>query len=184
MTVTKLQSVLAFSPSEVAAIPPPLARIRELEEENHLLHRELDDLRRQLQDRQIQLRPDIGAHRPLSALDDRRVDRADIKRRRTLDHPTDTYLYSPGTHLPSPPPPLTIPSPMSPSYPSLGYPPSASMHRPTSASLMSQYGVSYTMPGTPSGSSATSSPSTQSFSASTCSLFGSFALHENEEKRS
>ena len=41
-TVTKLQSVLALSPDQVAAIPPPLMRIRELEQENELLHREVD----------------------------------------------------------------------------------------------------------------------------------------------
>ncbi|KAH9846072.1 hypothetical protein C2E23DRAFT_693061, partial [Lenzites betulinus] len=45
-TVTKLQSVLALSPDQVAAIPPPLVRIRELEQDNEMLQREVQELRR------------------------------------------------------------------------------------------------------------------------------------------
>ncbi|EMD31675.1 hypothetical protein CERSUDRAFT_162728, partial [Gelatoporia subvermispora B] len=36
-TVAKLQIVLALSPDQVAALPPPLIRIRELEHDNELL---------------------------------------------------------------------------------------------------------------------------------------------------
>ncbi|KAF9806051.1 hypothetical protein IEO21_08822 [Rhodonia placenta] len=75
-TVTKLQSVLALSPDQVAALPPPLIRIRELEEENDLLHRQLDDLRRQLDLRSARLRPDLAR-----APDDDR----DARRRRMTD---------------------------------------------------------------------------------------------------
>lgn len=83
-TVTKLQSVLALSPDQVAAIPPPLMRIRELEQENELLHREVEELRRQLEMKNSQLRPDFrrDAYTPLP--DDRHFDR-ESKRRRTAD---------------------------------------------------------------------------------------------------
>ncbi|KAI0033018.1 hypothetical protein K488DRAFT_21578, partial [Vararia minispora EC-137] len=45
-TVTKLQTALALSPEQVAALPPPSARIRQLEHENATLRAENDDLRR------------------------------------------------------------------------------------------------------------------------------------------
>ena len=81
-TVTKLQSVLALSPEQVAAIPPPLMRIRELETENELLRREVEELRRQLDQRGGQHRRD--AYTPLP--DDRLFDRESVnKRRRTTD---------------------------------------------------------------------------------------------------
>ncbi|KZT00717.1 uncharacterized protein LAESUDRAFT_665585 [Laetiporus sulphureus 93-53] len=88
-TVTKLQTVLALSPDQVAALPPPLVRIRELEEENELLHREIDELRRQLELRNARLRPDI-THRNAMVMqtDDARSDR-DARRRRM----TDSNIY-------------------------------------------------------------------------------------------
>ncbi|ETW77583.1 hypothetical protein HETIRDRAFT_327794, partial [Heterobasidion irregulare TC 32-1] len=45
-TVTKLQSVLALSPDQVVALPPPSLRIRQLEQDNAKLVRENDELRR------------------------------------------------------------------------------------------------------------------------------------------
>ncbi|KAI0061070.1 hypothetical protein BV25DRAFT_1773124, partial [Artomyces pyxidatus] len=45
-TVTKLQTALALSPDQVAALPPPTLRIRQLEQENAKLIRENDDMRR------------------------------------------------------------------------------------------------------------------------------------------
>jgi hypothetical protein len=47
-TVTKLQTALALSPEQVAALPPPTLRIRQLEQENTKLIRENEELRRQL----------------------------------------------------------------------------------------------------------------------------------------
>jgi hypothetical protein len=47
-TVTKLQTALALSPEQVAALPPPTLRIRQLEQENAKLMRENEELRRQL----------------------------------------------------------------------------------------------------------------------------------------
>ncbi|KAI0332203.1 hypothetical protein GY45DRAFT_506858 [Cubamyces sp. BRFM 1775] len=167
-TVTKLQSVLALSPDQVAAIPPPLLRIRELEQENEMLHREVEELRRQLEIKNAQLRgPDLGMRREpppfggAGVLDDHRSDR-EPKRRRTSDA---NGLYV--TH--SPPPPLTIPSVAS-QYASQSPPHSsgyAYSSRPGSASFYPSYGVSaYAVPETPSSSTA-SSPS---FSASVLSV--------------
>ncbi|CCM06497.1 uncharacterized protein FIBRA_08767 [Fibroporia radiculosa] len=82
-TVTKLQTVLALSPDQVATLPPPLVRIRELEEENEILHREIDDLRRQLEQRNARLRPDITRRTDLLTLADD-GDR-DGRRRRLAD---------------------------------------------------------------------------------------------------
>ncbi|KAI0316881.1 hypothetical protein OF83DRAFT_1031509, partial [Amylostereum chailletii] len=45
-TVTKLQTALALTPDQVTALPPPSARIRQLEQENTRLQRELEDTRR------------------------------------------------------------------------------------------------------------------------------------------
>lgn len=46
--MTKLQTALALSPEQVAALPPPTLRIRQLEQENTKLMRENEELRRQL----------------------------------------------------------------------------------------------------------------------------------------
>lgn len=84
-----------MSPDQVAALPPPSMRIRELEHENADLQRENERLRRLLEERNAQLRPDIGRRSTLPSLtqvDDRRFDR-EIKRRRTLDHPEDHPIY-------------------------------------------------------------------------------------------
>ncbi|KAG6918287.1 hypothetical protein DXG01_015379 [Tephrocybe rancida] len=49
-TVTKLQTSLGLSHDDVSVLPPPLIRIRELEQENARLVKENDDLRRLLAD--------------------------------------------------------------------------------------------------------------------------------------
>ncbi|KAJ3722738.1 hypothetical protein DFJ43DRAFT_1158367 [Lentinula guzmanii] len=49
-TVTKLQTAMGVTPEQVAALPPPLAKIRELEQENARLAKENDELRRLLTD--------------------------------------------------------------------------------------------------------------------------------------
>jgi hypothetical protein len=46
--VTKLQTALALSPEQVAALPLPMLRIRQLEQENAKLMRENEELRHQL----------------------------------------------------------------------------------------------------------------------------------------
>ncbi|KAI0705440.1 hypothetical protein C8Q76DRAFT_750933 [Earliella scabrosa] len=155
-TVTKLQSVLALSPDQVAAIPPPLMRIRELEQENELLHREVEELRRQLEIKNAQLRPEFrrDTYTPLPT-DDRVFDR-EPKRRRTADA-NGVYMTS-STH--SPPPPLSIPS-ITGQY-SSQTPPHSSGYTTYSSRQLNNY--SYGVPGYPvppetPTSSATSSPS-------------------------
>lgn len=56
----RLQHALAVSPDQVAPLPPPVGRVRELEEENVHLHREIESLRRQLEAKNARLRPDIA----------------------------------------------------------------------------------------------------------------------------
>lgn len=99
-TVTKLQVALALSPEQVAALPAPVIRIRELEEENEILHREVDELRRQLEERNARLRPDLARrHIPSSP-----YDRGDYESRRRrlpdsavyLVRATEVFLIAPG----------------------------------------------------------------------------------------
>jgi len=160
-TVTKLQSVLALSPEQVGAIPPPVLRMRELETENLGLRRENQMLRHQLEEKNAVLRPDITRRTVPS--DDRRHDR-DMKRRRTLDQGEDVYMGSQSPHIPSPPPPLMIPQ-SNQQYDT--HSASLSSQRQHSSQLYPTYntGLSYQLPpATPPGSSATSSPSAHSFS--------------------
>lgn len=82
-TVTKLQTALGFTPDQVAALPPPLVKIRELEQENTRLQKENDELRRMLE-------PDHrGSHLPSDYRrhnfhDNRNCDR-DFKKRKMDD---------------------------------------------------------------------------------------------------
>lgn len=93
-TVVRLQNALAASPDQVSSLPPPLMRIRELEQENIQLSRELEELRRQLEARNARLRPDIDhRHHNLSPYDDRHFDR-EAKRRRAMQLPDDPYMVS------------------------------------------------------------------------------------------
>jgi hypothetical protein len=79
--VTKLQTALGFSPEQVAALPPPLVKIRDLEQENARLNRENEDLRRMLQD------PDRGQRSTLPSLHDPRV-----KRRKMAGNDDEVYM--------------------------------------------------------------------------------------------
>ncbi|KAE9405589.1 hypothetical protein BT96DRAFT_812060 [Gymnopus androsaceus JB14] len=54
-TVTKLQTAMGVTPEQLSALPPPLAKIRELEQENARLAKENDELRRLLADSGIPL---------------------------------------------------------------------------------------------------------------------------------
>ncbi|OCH90479.1 hypothetical protein OBBRIDRAFT_754871 [Obba rivulosa] len=173
-TVTKLQSVLALSPDQVAALPPPLVRIRELEHENECLQREIEELRRQVELKNAQLRPDLNRRSELpTPSDDRRFEREGKRRRMFVDQDS-AYIESSSPHNHSPPPPLSLPQSshhyaQSQSQPNMqqAYP------RPNSSSFLA-YGIAY--PATPSASSATSSPP---FSASIVSISASYALQHN-----
>ncbi|KZT64467.1 hypothetical protein DAEQUDRAFT_769698 [Daedalea quercina L-15889] len=158
-TVTKLQVALALSPEQVAALPAPVIRIRELEDENEILHREVDELRRQLEDRNARLRPDLGRrHGNISTSP---YDRGDYEsRRRRLAEP-QVYLQAQNGHGHSPPPPLLIPS----STPQQSQQPSqVGVYPRLPSTTLTSYGM-YQMPGTPS-SSSTSTASNSPFSAS------------------
>ncbi|KAH8990942.1 hypothetical protein EDB86DRAFT_3103985 [Lactarius hatsudake] len=132
-TVTKLQTALALSPEQVAALPPPTLRIRQLEQENSKLLRENDELRRQLhmQTRRPSLMTDPhfdmarrgSFHSSVSAdYPDR-----DLKRRRMSQNVDEVYL-SP-SQTPSPPTSEALARPSNFSPPPLshgGYLPSSS----------------------------------------------------------
>jgi hypothetical protein len=130
-TVTKLQTALALSPEQVAALPPPTLRIRQLEQENSKLLRENDELRRQLhmQTRRPSLMTDPhfdvarrGSFQ--SSMSSDYPDR-DLKRRRTQN--VDEVYLSP-SQTPSPPTTeaLARPTNFSPPPLSHGYMPSSS----------------------------------------------------------
>lgn len=131
-TVTKLQTALGCTPDDLAALPPPLVKIRELEQENARLMKENDDLRRMLAD---------GRTLPRAPYCDAR----DYKRRKMSD---DIYLPEPDL-LPRPPPPLTIPQPLNSHYSGSGHSSLFNLHPPAPP---------FQLPNTPSGSSSTSSP--------------------------
>lgn len=148
-TVTKLQTALGFSPEQVAALPPPLVKIRELEQENARLNRENEDLRRMLQD------PDRGHRTSLPALHDSRAPDRDLKRRKMAGNGDEVYMGSANSsHELLRPPPLTIPQPVSHHYSSM-----TSQHGShggsSSSSMFTLQAPAYD---TPSGSSSTSSP--------------------------
>ncbi|KAL0567392.1 hypothetical protein V5O48_014602 [Marasmius crinis-equi] len=93
-TVTKLQTAMGFSPEQVAALPPPLAKIRELEQENARLLEENEKLRRLLQDgRSVSTSLDFGTRsRGIggAGYDGRCVDRnGDYTKRRKLSQELD-----------------------------------------------------------------------------------------------
>ncbi|KAJ7052713.1 hypothetical protein C8F01DRAFT_1169609 [Mycena amicta] len=177
-TVTKLQTALGFSPEQVAALPPPLVKIRELEQENARLTKENDELHRALVDAGINpvtgvrsLSIDSLGRRgsPLGGYSDPR-DR-EFKRRK-MDGGMDDYLPPSSHHHHSDltrPPPLTIPQSAHSQQPHQHY--SANQHNSSSSSSTSTslflpppnapplnntpFGQ---IPNTPSGSSSTSSP--------------------------
>ncbi|KAN0114359.1 hypothetical protein V8E52_006855 [Russula decolorans] len=106
-TVTKLQTALALSPEQVAALPPPTLRIRQLEQENTKIIRENEELRRQLhmQTRRPSLMtdPHLDMARRSSFQSSMSSDYPDreLKRRRMSQNVDGVYL-SP-SQTPSPP---------------------------------------------------------------------------------
>ena len=76
---------MGLSPEQVAALPPPLVKIRDLEQENARLHRENEELRRLLAEtggRGHHNTLDLGRRDPLSAFHDTRNCDRDFKRRK------------------------------------------------------------------------------------------------------
>jgi len=143
-TVTKLQTALGFTPEQVAALPPPLAKIRELEQENARLLKENDELHRMLSDSGGRPLPlEIGRRNSLTSFNDsRQCNDRDYKRRK-MDNVDDLYISPPGSahnDALSRPPPLTIP------------------HHAGPSSMFGLNAPPFQIPNTPSGSSSTSSP--------------------------
>ncbi|KAF7319593.1 BZIP domain-containing protein [Mycena chlorophos] len=177
-TVTKLQTALGFSPEQVAALPPPLVKIRELEQENERLARENDELHRALADAGIN--PATGTRMGMDSLgrrasplgtatygDPHRTSERDFKRRK-VEGTMDDYM-PPSVHHHhdlARPPPLTIP-------PSHHYPPPPSSSSSTPASLFLPPPTAppgaQPFPGTatPSGGSSSTSTSSPPFSPAT-----------------
>ncbi|KAH9955411.1 hypothetical protein BC827DRAFT_1236913 [Russula dissimulans] len=131
-TVTKLQTALALSPEQVAALPPPTLRIRQLEQENSKLMRENDELRRQLQ-MQTRRPPlmtdphfDIARRGSFqSSISSDYPDR-DLKRRRLSQNVDGVYLSPSQTPSPPTTEALARPGNFSPPPLSHGYMPSSS----------------------------------------------------------
>jgi len=158
-TVTKLQTALGFTPDQVAALPPPLVKIRELEQENTRLQKENEELRRLLETdhRGSHLPSDYRRHSLSNFHDNRSCDR-DFKKRK-MD---DLYMPQDAPHGDRPPP-LTIPQPLS--HHQYGNIPShngTSGHANVSSNSSSLFNLHapafHHIPHTPSGSSSTSSP--------------------------
>ncbi|KAK7442046.1 hypothetical protein VKT23_016322 [Stygiomarasmius scandens] len=159
-TVTKLQTALGFSPEQVSALPPPLAKIRELEQENSRLIKENDELRRLLAESGSRVMPLDVSRRGPAFTDSRNCDR-DYKRRKVDDGMYMSESNGSSDMLPRAPPPLTIPQPSQHHYSSLSSTPSATSAQP----MFNLHNPPFQMaPNTPSGS--TSSTSSPPFSAS------------------
>lgn len=176
-TVTKLQITVGCTPEQISALPPPLIKIRELEQEIIRLQKENDDLRNLVAETNVRgLSGDLTTRRNLygNCQDTRLCDRNDHKRRKHVDgvylvSPKPNYQYpsicSPPVLFQSPsdtpltdslrPPPLIIPQPITQHYGSL--PSSVTNHNGTSpCPPLTLLGPMCT--NTPSGSSSTSSP--------------------------
>lgn len=159
-TVTKLQTALGFTPEQVAALPPPLARIQELEKENTRLQEENDKLRRLLGEQGAGVPPVRRSNSAYGNGCDARDYGA--KRRRLSEEdlvympgpsPSDPHHHHQHHHLP---PPLTIPQPQQPSHNSH---PHYTTPTPNSAAPNGLYTFSSNFnSNTPSGSSTGSPP--------------------------
>ncbi|KAF8208106.1 hypothetical protein K438DRAFT_1574572 [Mycena galopus ATCC 62051] len=158
-TVTKLQTALGFTPEQVAALPPPLAKIRELEQENARLLKENDDLHRMLQDSSGRPLPlEIGRRNSLTSFNDSRPCDRDYKRRKMEDEFSPVSSHNDTL---SRPPPLTIPQSTLPHhYNNVSAHPSSHSSASHSGpnSMFGLNGPPFQIPNTPSGSSSTSSP--------------------------
>ncbi|KAF9531179.1 hypothetical protein CPB83DRAFT_849498 [Crepidotus variabilis] len=140
-------------------MPPPLLKIRELEQENGRLQKENDELRRLLTDSTSHSRFSSDAilrRTSVSSYPEFRGSERDYKRRKA-DHPGGLYMGGGENHETSgrAPPPLTIPQPLSHHYGNIGSNSSSHGQNPP---LFNLPNPGFQMPNTPSGSSATSSP--------------------------
>lgn len=88
-TVTKLQAALGYSPEQVSTLPPSSVTIRELQQDNLRLQKEIEDLRRALADAG-------GGHRrgALAPYDPRGCDRESYKRKKSSSYLDGVYMVS------------------------------------------------------------------------------------------
>ncbi|KAJ7075415.1 hypothetical protein B0H15DRAFT_866868 [Mycena belliarum] len=160
-TVTKLQSALGVTPEQVAALPPPAVKIRELEQENARLLRENDELHRMLEAGGRSLPLEASRRNSLTSFSDSRACDRDYKRRKMDNGLDDLYNPSPpgSSHNDAlqRPPPLTIPQSSLPHHYSVSGTHTNSSHS-SGPSMFSLNGPPFQIPNTPSGSSSTSSP--------------------------
>jgi hypothetical protein len=93
--VTKLQTALGFTPEQVATLPPPLVKIRELELENGRLNKEIEELRRVL-DPTGRGRNSMESNRreSLVSFHDSRLCDRDYKRRKMNGGVEEVYMVS------------------------------------------------------------------------------------------
>jgi len=90
--VTKLQTALGYSPEDLEAMPPPLVKIRELEQENIRLEKENEDLRRMLATNGRNLLSEIPRRSALSPFQDARSSDHNFKRKKILGTLDGTYI--------------------------------------------------------------------------------------------
>jgi len=88
-TVTKLQAALGYTPEQVSALPPSSVTIRELQQDNMRLQREVEELRRALNEAggSATRRSSIAPYP-----DPRLCDRDSFKRRKASCHLDSMYL--------------------------------------------------------------------------------------------
>lgn len=86
--MTKLQAALGYSPEQVSALPPSSITIRELQQDNNRLQKEIEDLRRTLHE--------MGGTRrnSLAPYPDPRACDRDYKRRKMSGHMEGVYMVS------------------------------------------------------------------------------------------
>jgi hypothetical protein len=97
--VTKLQTALGVSPEQVASLPPPLAKIRDLEQENARLQKENEEIRRMLSEtggRGLVSGFDMTRRNTLSAFHDGRACDRDLKKRKMTED--EVYMVRVGSH--------------------------------------------------------------------------------------
>ena len=94
--MTKLQTALEYSPEDLEAMPPPLVKIRELEQENARLEKENEDLRRMLAASGRNLPPEIPRRSTLSPFQDARSSDHNFKRKKILGTLDETYMVRMG----------------------------------------------------------------------------------------
>ncbi|KDR76873.1 hypothetical protein GALMADRAFT_267117 [Galerina marginata CBS 339.88] len=164
-TVTKLQIAVGYTTEQISALPPPLLKIRELEQDNARLQKENDELRRLLTDPSSRtLSSDSARRTSIGGYQDTRgVDRDYNLKRRKAGHQDGVYI-SPSDTPPHggessrPPPPLTIPQPLSHHYGNMSSSSVTHGNNNNQGGLFNLHAPAFQMPNTPSGSSATSSP--------------------------